>query len=230
MSDQANKFRNPYGSGPQFFDPRTNGPFLVQGGDSLPRAQYISAPVPRPVSEPSYGQKIVKKIAPYMRPVLETGGGLAGGFIGGGLGLGGGAITGPGAIATSAAGGLLGAGLGHAWGRSVANALEQYAGIRQAPTLIEAARDTGIDILNGAADHAFGRIVSPALEPAAKGLASRAPWFNKQATKVFPDLHDNPVVDVASGYAKDKAQAAFEKYQEERLREAARRRAREAGR
>ena len=100
-------------------------------------------PSSKPYIERSLGQRIAAAISPYARPVFEIGGGTLGALLGAGSGLLAGAPTVIGAPVTSAAGSLVGGGLGYTEGRSVANALDEYAGTRTPPTLVNRLKETG---------------------------------------------------------------------------------------
>ena len=114
----------------------------------------------------STGQRVAAAVAPYARPVLETGGLL----LGGAVGAGGGTLAAPGA--GSVAGGVLGAGLGYAAGRNIATGLEEYAGARKPETLPRNFLNAGKDVVSGAGMEAGGQVQNYLLQ---KGLQKVVP-------------------------------------------------------
>jgi hypothetical protein len=122
----------------------------IQWADEPPQ------PPDKPKEKPkTTGQRIAGAVAPYVRPVLEAGGAVGGGIVGAGSGL----LTGPGAVAASPIGAVVGSGLGYAAGRSAANALDQYAGNRDPVSPTNMLKETGKDVLTGAAMEAGGQII-----------------------------------------------------------------------
>lgn len=102
--------------------------------------------------------------SPYYRPVMETGGAMVGGIVG----AGGGIPTGPGAVATGAAG----AGLGYAMGREGADLLDNFAGIKERGSLGEELIESGKDVAVGALTG--GAPIASATAPAKTALVNTA--------------------------------------------------------
>lgn len=97
---------------------------------------------------------IKEKVSSFARPVLEIGGAVGGGALGAGAG---------------GVGGMGGAALGYAGGKSAADALDEFLGLKNAPANIpEVATRTGENLLEGAKMEALGM----ALHPVVKGMAS----------------------------------------------------------
>jgi hypothetical protein len=108
------------------------------------------------------GEDLARAVAPYARPVLEIGGALTGATVGGAVGAFG---LNP---ASVAAAGALGGGLGYAGGRHMANALEEYAGLREPPTFKNALLQTAEDIPYGAAMEVTGQAAPYMIKGAAQ--------------------------------------------------------------
>jgi len=136
-------------------------------------SEHLSAPTTKPKT---FGQKVATAVGPYARPVLETAGLLAGGTAGAASGL----LTGPGAVAASPAGAVVGAGLGYAGGRSMANLIDQYAGEREAPTLVGGLKETGKDVLTGAGMEAGGALTGKAIEAVAPAVSKVASGLSEK--------------------------------------------------
>lgn len=147
----------------------------LQGKRKLPgeTQKYVKAVagVDLPERITSSGQKIARAIAPYARPALEYGGAMGGALAGGVAGGASGSIV-PfaGTAAGAMAGSVAGSGLGYAAGRQAANALDEYAGIKEPEADdLKAFTQVGMDVLHGALMEAGGQVAGKFfLEPVAK--------------------------------------------------------------
>ena len=119
---------------------------------SLPEGVVLPEDAPTP-----------KDIAPYARPILETGGLLAGGVIG--------------AASPIPGGSVIGAGLGYGIGKGAADRLDEYAGVKQPESVGDAFLGAGKDVATGATMEMGGQVAGKAL---AKGLEVGGK-FGKQA-------------------------------------------------
>lgn len=136
----------------------------------------------------SSGRSIASKL---YRPALEYGGLALGAVAGGGAGI----PTGPGAIATGAAG----AGLGYAAGKQAANILDERLGLREQPPLYRQAIDTTGDVLTGTASELGGQALTlgvkaatPLLNKAGRGLAKTAGAMTGVKESRFRQLASDP--------------------------------------
>lgn len=121
-------------------------------------AQTMAGGVAGPIKQASLGavapenQPALKRaaatVSPVARPVLEMGGALTGA-----------ALTSPGNIPAPGLASAAGAGLGFAAGRKLADALDVYAGKKEAPTLKESLIGTAKDIPVGMAMELGGPIL-----------------------------------------------------------------------
>lgn len=135
----------------------------------FPNKNKIERQVPQ-----SFLQRAAGAAAPYARPALEYGGALAGGVAGAGAGP---------------LGSIAGAGLGYAAGRQGANALEEFAGIKQNSTLPEAAKNALIDTGTGATMEMGGQIGDKAIQYAGeKLLVPTARKIYESAMKIPPSV------------------------------------------
>jgi len=125
--------------------------------DEIPKEEVTYRFADETTPQPTGLKGIAQAVAPYARPVLEYGGALAGGLVGG---AGGAFGLNPASVAAGAA---VGGGLGYAGGRHAANALEEYAGLREPPTLKNALMQTGEDIGTGAAMEMTGQVAGPVM-------------------------------------------------------------------
>ena len=107
-------------------------------------------------------RETARVLSPIARPVLEGGGLMLGGAAGGI----GGAETGPGAIATAAAG----AGLGYSAGKQAADWLDEYAGVKQPEDLKSRMVKSAKDVGTGAMYEVGGRTVAPVLKAGSKAI------------------------------------------------------------
>jgi hypothetical protein len=122
--------------------------------------------------ERSIPQRIAGAVAPYARPVLEYGGAMAGGALG---------TAGEPGLGT-----LLGAGLGYAAGRQGANALEEYAGMKQPSTILQAAKEAVIDVGTGATMEAGGQVLGA-------GVKAASPYITKAAQRLYGSATKMPL-------------------------------------
>lgn len=136
----------------------------------------------QPPPEPTGLKGIARTIAPYARPVLEYAPALAGSIYGGTVGA---LSMNPAGVAAGAA---IGGGLGYAGGRHMANALDEYAGLREPPTFKNALVQTGQDIGTGAAMEMTGQVAGPVANALLKPAGRFAKGLYEQALKIPPSV------------------------------------------
>lgn len=106
-----------------------------------------------------YSSKVkgfLQDITPYLRPVVEASGAVAGGASGGILG---GAAGGVGAIPGSVAG----AGLGYSFAKRVMDLADEYSGLKDKENISDIVPNTAKDILVGATMEAGGQLAGRAI-------------------------------------------------------------------
>jgi len=120
----------------------------------------------------SWGQRIAGAASPYVRPVLETSGMVAGGIAG--------------SAVAPVAGTMAGAGLGYGMGAQAADLLEEYAGTKPTESLPGRFISAGKQVLTGAALEGGGQVVGPAISAWKGGMSTPAVTgqLSGQAAKV----------------------------------------------
>jgi hypothetical protein len=154
---------------------------IEHGFEPLPQTpQATDIPVQPPEPPVGMGQRIAKTVAPTARPLME-GLGL---LLGGSLGAGGGLLAGPAAIAAAPIASAAGAGLGYGLGRKGADALDAYAGIKPAPSMVDSLKQSAVDIPTGAVMEGVGQIGGVALPKVfgAVGSVGKS-WLSKLSGK-----------------------------------------------
>lgn len=147
-------------------DPAT-GQTVRLTGDSPPSEKELEEIFAKVGPPKGFVERNARTISAVARPTLEMGGMLAGGAVAGT-----GAIPGgPAAVPAAVAGGAL----GFAGGKSAADALDRYLGLK-APirTVPEAARETAGNVMAGAEAEMGGRIAGKVLQVGAKKAAEVA--------------------------------------------------------
>lgn len=147
-------------------DPAT-GQTVRLTGDSPPSEKELEEIFAKVGPPKGFVERNARTISAVARPTLEMGGMLAGGTIAGTGSLPGG----PAAVPAAAVGGAL----GFAGGKSAADALDRYLGLK-APirTIPEAAKETAGNLVAGAEAEAGGRIAGKVLQVGAKKAAEVA--------------------------------------------------------
>ena len=126
------------------------------GGDVAPAAQPVEVPL---------GRRIYQAARPYVAPLAEAGGAIAGGLAGGAAGT-----FGAGPVGT-AAGGVAGAGLGYGIAKEALEAADVAMGVKQPRVGAAQVTEPIRNVLEGATMEAGGRVLGPVV---AKGVGALA--------------------------------------------------------
>lgn len=122
-----------------------------------------------PEPELTTGQKVYKAVRPYVAPIVEAGGAIAGGLLGGTAGT-----FGAGPLGT-AVGGVAGAGLGYGIAREGLEAADVAMGMKQPRQGLQHVTEPVRNVIEGATFEAGGRAVVPVLGAAVNKMAAYGP-------------------------------------------------------
>lgn len=119
------------------------------------------------------GQKVYKAVRPYVAPIVEAGGAIAGGLIGAGAGTLGGPVG-------TAAGGVAGAGLGYGIAKEALEQADVGMGMKAPRQGMQHVTEPIRNVLEGASFEAGGRVAASAIGKTAELAAGAVKRFSPQ--------------------------------------------------
>ena len=120
-------------------------------------AQVSPDAIPGNRQDLTTGQRVYQAVRPYVAPIVEAGGAIAGGLLGGTAGT-----FGAGPVGT-AAGGVAGAGLGYGIAKEAIEAADVAMGMKQPRTGAALVTEPARNVLEGATFEAGGRVLGPVI-------------------------------------------------------------------
>lgn len=122
---------------------------------------------------PTTTQKVLRAVSPYARPLLEGGGMMFGA-----------AAAAPASMATvNPAPSIAGGALGYAGGKLIADYIDEKAGMRESPDMVNRIGDVGVDLTTGALGGMTGAAASSGVNMLGKALSKQAEPLYSRAIK-----------------------------------------------